>query len=144
MPHSWFISRGLFKENINEKRKILTWTELPTDTIYCITIITVKENPDFKVGYTFVLHVEDNDEKRLRFYGTMRLVNEIIEKRIETQRVYMISLGQERFQKTKLSNNYDSSFEEAGKIIEIIDNETKSKVSQADQFHEAYLYRYTV
>ena len=134
MVHSWFISSEDFHKK--KETKILNWLDLSTETVYNITKISVRETPAFVDGISYILSLEDREANRLRVWGSRRLVHEIIDKRGKDERVYLISLGQERYQKNKTINNYDLTFEKTGAPIKILDDEAKHKISQANNLQK--------
>ena len=126
MSHLSFISPQLFHKI--KETKILNWSDLSTDIIYNITKIAVKDSLTFE-GLSYILSLQDKDENCIRVWGTKLMVDEILDKKKPKERVYIISLGQERYQKTKTINKYDLAFEVTKENIEIFDNETKEKIS---------------
>ena len=89
-----FINKSLFESEAKRRReedKVLNWSELPENIIYCITEVEVVEGGQY--GTSYILFLVDINKTKVKAWGSKTLIREL--QRKEAYDIpYMISLVQ--------------------------------------------------
>ncbi len=128
MAAPWFISESQFKEKVESEKelnRIYNWAEVDQSVVYNILSIEVKDSEDYDNVYIGTF--QDKYLEIIRVWLTSILVKDLRLNRKPTERAYIICLGQERFKKTKRFNKYELTYEEAGVLTPIFEDEISPK-----------------
>ena len=122
-----FISADDFQKH--KEPRILSWVDVPTDKIWRVLNITSKEAAH---GTAYILHLADEQERRMLVWCSQLLVRDIFEKRSEKQQVFLISLGQKIRKNGKKLNLYELTFDDTDRVIKIFDDVSKAQIEEDD------------
>ena len=112
-----------------ENDKILTWLELDGDIVYNITRIEERFSKKFN-GPCWILHlIKKEGEEPFKVWSPKKLVEDIKTRRRTTERVFIMSLGQEYY-KGRTFNKYDLVFKDSNEVINIFDGEEQEDRDQ--------------
>ena len=114
-----FIKKSDFESRAKhrgEEDKVLNWSELSENVIYRITEVEVLEDGPY--GPSYLLHMSDKDNNKVRAWGSKKLIRDLKTKK-ENDIPYIQSQGQKSYGKGKTINDYDLAFEEGEEIISL-------------------------
>ena len=70
-----FIKKSIFESQAKrrgEEDKVLNWSELSQDIIYCITEVEVLEDGPY--GTSYLLYMSDKDNNKVKAWGSKKLI----------------------------------------------------------------------
>ena len=122
----WFISEERFKSKVDTQKEadaVTPWTEIPIGKVYNIAkIIEARKDTGESPEIFHILVLEDRFSDSIKAYAPRRLIRAIREQRKPTERAFLVCLGQGKYKKKYPINNYDLTFEDAGKQINIFED----------------------
>ena len=122
----WFISEEKFKSKVDHQKEVdavTPWVKIPIGKVYNITkIIEARKDTGQGSEIFHILVLEDRFLDCIKAYAPRRLIRTIRDKRKSTERVFIVCLGQGKYKQQYPINNYDITYEEAGKIIDIFED----------------------
>ena len=114
-----FLTISQFKTQVEVEKaegKVTTWTELPEEVVFNITSITEKISE--KYGACFLLEIKDSSGTEFKIWGPARMVKLIEDNLGKRKSPFFISLGQRRYNKTKIVNDFDIIFQDGDVLID--------------------------
>ena len=114
-----FIKKSDFESRAKHRREedhVLNWSELPQDIIYHITEVEVNEDGPY--GPSYLLHMSDQDNNKVKAWGSKKLIRDLKSKE-ENDIPYIQSQGQKSYGKGKTINVYDLAFDKGEEIISL-------------------------
>ena len=114
-----FLSVSEFKAQVEvekAERKVTTWTELPEEVVFNIT--SIREKISEKYGVCFLLEIRDNTDNEFKIWGPGRMIKLIEDNKGKRKSPFFISLGQRRYDKTKIVNDFDIIFQDGDVLID--------------------------